>query len=151
MKNVRVLPIQQRLGTEVFLVLGGTAHGSQVMCRTKSKEWFAEQRARGHFAAYSSDQFASLLREVGVVHDGSRMVATEVVDAVAAYLANDPQESTVSAVSSGILTAGGWIPSNYTRLVSRAQAAQAFEDDTLCAAVALPHHARAWRGRLSLR
>jgi hypothetical protein len=76
------------------------------------------------------------------------MVATEVVDAVAAYLANDPQESTVSSVSSGILTAGGWIPSNYTRLVSRAEAR---EDDTLCAAVALPPHARASRGRLSLR
>ena len=145
-KTVRVMPIQSRLGSCVFLVIGGAFHGSQVMCRTMSREWHLAQRAKGHFSTLNGPQFADLLREVGVVHDGTGLVATEVVDAVASFLANSPQEGTVTAVSSGILTACGWAPSAYTKLIGQG-AAEESERDELCAEV----FPAGVRGRLSLR
>lgn len=144
--SVRVMPIQSRLGTCVFLVIGGTFHGSQVICRTMSRDWHVAQRSKGHFATLTGPQFADLLREVGVVHDGTGLVATEVVDAVASFLANSPQEGTVSAVSSGILTASGWVPSTYTKMIGQGAAAEE-EGDELCAAM----FPAGVRGRLSLR
>jgi hypothetical protein len=90
----------------------------------------------------TGDQFAALLREVGVVHDGSGVVPAEVVDAVADYLAQEAHPDTVNAVSSGMHTAAGWVPSTYTRLISTMSQVDESQEEELACDV-FPHGVRA--------
>ena len=81
---IKLIPIQQLLGVFSFLVLGGERHGSQVMVRAYSREWYENKWTESNdFAHYTRAAFEQkVLGEIGIVHDGSRHVPPDVVCAV---------------------------------------------------------------------
>lgn len=75
MNGVHAIELQRHLGVHSFLVLGGQHHARQVFCRAWTKSVYEELWLNGTLAGHTRESFERhVLGEVGLVHDGARLV-----------------------------------------------------------------------------
>jgi hypothetical protein len=143
---IKLIPLQQFLGVFSFLVFGGERHGTQVMVRAYSREWYEQKWAEQKcFTHYTRANFEKLvLGEIGIVHDGNRHVPPSLVCAVwneLQVLRSENPEIWVNTMTTGFYSSDiGWVRSSFEAIplpIVRESTAEEFE------AVSFPEGVRA--------
>jgi len=117
MNGVHAIELQRHLGVHSFVVLGGEHHGRQVFCRAWTKSVYEELWRQGTLAGYTRESFERhVLGEVGLVHDGARLVDEATMLAVWQALQPSRERSPERYVTSVALgyfdPVYGWLRSN---------------------------------------